>query len=81
MHGRTTFVIAHRMSTVHSADMILVMDGGRIVARGKHEELLQSSPLYANIYEQQIKPNTSRTVAVDNEIDTGLSASDRLKKE
>jgi ATP-binding cassette subfamily B protein len=56
MQGRTTFVIAHRLSTVHSADMILVLDKGRIVARGTHQELLQTSGLYANIYEKQIKP-------------------------
>ena len=55
MQGRTTFVIAHRLSTVHSADLILVMDKGRIVARGRHADLLQSSPLYANIYHQQLK--------------------------
>lgn len=54
MHGRTTFVIAHRLSTVHSADLILVLDKGRIVARGRHADLLQSSPLYANIYHQQL---------------------------
>ena len=56
MEGRTTFVIAHRLSTVHRADLILVLDKGRIVARGKHEELLKSSPLYHNIYNQQLKP-------------------------
>ena len=56
MRGRTTFVIAHRLSTVHSADLILVLDKGRIVARGRHADLLQSSPLYANIYHQQLKP-------------------------
>jgi ATP-binding cassette subfamily B protein len=56
MHGRTTFVIAHRLSTVHSADLILVLDKGRIVARGKHADLLLSSPLYASIYHQQLKP-------------------------
>ena len=56
MHGRTTFVIAHRLSTVHSADLILVLEKGRIVARGKHVDLLQSSPLYASIYHQQLKP-------------------------
>ncbi len=56
MRGRTTFVIAHRLSTVHSADLILVMDKGRIVARGKHADLLQSSPLYESIYHQQLKP-------------------------
>ncbi len=56
MQGRTTFVIAHRLSTVHSADLILVLDRGRIVARGRHADLLQSSPLYASIYHQQLKP-------------------------
>jgi ATP-binding cassette subfamily B protein len=55
MQGRTTFVIAHRLSTVHHADLILVLDKGRIVARGRHEELLQSSSLYASIYHQQLK--------------------------
>jgi ABC-type multidrug transport system fused ATPase/permease subunit len=57
MHGRTTFVIAHRLSTLQRADLILVLDKGRIVARGKHEELLKTSPLYLKIYEQQIKPS------------------------
>jgi ATP-binding cassette subfamily B protein len=56
MHGRTTFVIAHRLSTLQRADLILVLDKGRIVARGKHAELLKTSPLYQKIYEQQIKP-------------------------
>jgi ATP-binding cassette subfamily B protein len=56
MHGRTTFVIAHRLSTLQRADLILVLDKGRIIARGKHEELLRASPLYLKIYEQQIKP-------------------------
>ena len=55
MRGRTTFVIAHRLSTVHSADLILVLDKGQIAARGKHEELQQTSPLYINIYNQQLK--------------------------
>jgi ATP-binding cassette, subfamily B, multidrug efflux pump len=56
MHGRTTFVIAHRLSTLQRADLILVLDKGRIVARGKHDELMKTSPLYQKIYEQQIKP-------------------------
>lgn len=56
MHGRTTFVIAHRLSTLQRADLILVLDKGRIVSYGKHEDLLKSSPLYQKIYEQQIKP-------------------------
>jgi ABC-type multidrug transport system fused ATPase/permease subunit len=44
--GRTTIVIAHRLSTVRDADRILVLDGGRIAAQGRHEELLESSQLY-----------------------------------
>jgi ATP-binding cassette, subfamily B, multidrug efflux pump len=54
MHGRTTFVIAHRLSTIQQADLIVLLDKGRIVAQGKHEELLRSSPLYHNIYQRQL---------------------------
>ena len=53
--GRTTFVIAHRLSTVRNADMILVLDGGKVVARGTHAELIKSSPQYLEIYNQQLK--------------------------
>lgn len=56
MQGRTTFVIAHRLSTVHSADQILVLDKGRIAAQGTHQELSRTSSLYNRIYEKQIKP-------------------------
>ncbi len=55
MKGRTTFVIAHRLSTVHRADLILVMEGGRIVERGKHIELLALKGLYRQIYELQLQ--------------------------
>ncbi|HEX8525293.1 MAG TPA: ABC transporter ATP-binding protein [Tepidisphaeraceae bacterium] len=54
MHERTTFVIAHRFSTILSADSIVVMDRGRIVGQGKHEELLQSCETYAQLYERQL---------------------------
>jgi ATP-binding cassette subfamily B protein len=53
--GRTTFVIAHRLSTVRNADLILVLESGTISARGTHEELLASSSIYRNIYHQQLK--------------------------
>ena len=56
MKGRTSFVIAQRLSTVRMADQILVLDEGEIVARGTHETLLERSGLYAEIYEQQLRP-------------------------
>jgi ATP-binding cassette subfamily B protein len=49
MAGRTTFVIAHRLSTIALADDIIVLEGGRVAARGNHAELLDASPLYAEI--------------------------------
>jgi ATP-binding cassette subfamily B protein len=54
MHGRTSFVIAQRISTVLSADQILVLDKGQVVARGTHEELIEQSPIYAEIYYSQL---------------------------
>lgn len=55
MHGRTTFVIAQRLSTVKRADLILVLDQGRIIQRGKHEALLAEGGLYKEIYDLQLK--------------------------
>ena len=54
MEGRTTFVIAHRLSTVRRADLILVMDQGRIVERGTHQELLGRAGLYKEIHDLQL---------------------------
>jgi ATP-binding cassette subfamily B protein len=53
MTGRTSLVIAHRLSTVRQADQILVVDGGRIVQRGRHAELLTTGGLYAELYRTQ----------------------------
>jgi ATP-binding cassette subfamily B multidrug efflux pump len=59
MRGRTSFVIAQRLSTVRLADLILVLDKGRILARGTHAQLLQTCPMYADIAAQFL----SRSVA------------------
>lgn len=55
MRGRTSFVIAQRLSTVRQADLILVLDRGRIAASGTHQELLHRSGLYAEIYHRQLR--------------------------
>ena len=56
MRGRTSFVVAHRLSTVRDADLICVVDQGRIAERGTHEELLAQDGLYRQIYESQFAP-------------------------
>ena len=62
--GRTTFVIAHRLSTVRGADLILVLDHGEIVERGTHEELQARDGYYRKIYDLQLKPQ-EESVTVD----------------
>jgi ATP-binding cassette subfamily B multidrug efflux pump len=58
MRGRTSFVIAQRIATVLNADQILVLDGGKIVASGVHEELMRDSEIYAEIYYSQLLQGT-----------------------
>jgi ATP-binding cassette subfamily B protein/subfamily B ATP-binding cassette protein MsbA len=53
LKGRTSFVIAHRLSTVRNADVILTLDEGKIVERGSHEELIEKGGLYADLYQRQ----------------------------
>jgi ATP-binding cassette, subfamily B, multidrug efflux pump len=59
MEGRTSFVIAQRISTVLNADQILVLERGQVVARGTHAELMEESPLYAEIYHSQLTGDVS----------------------
>jgi ATP-binding cassette subfamily B protein len=61
MEGRTTFVIAHRLATVRRADLILVMEDGRIVQRGRHQQLLAQGGLYKEIHDLQLSQNEQGT--------------------
>lgn len=53
MEGRTTFIVAHRLSTISEADVILVMKDGKVIEQGNHQELLQKSGFYKNLYNSQ----------------------------
>ena len=53
MKGRTSFIVAHRLSTIKNADQILVMKAGNIIERGTHEELLAQGCFYKQLYESQ----------------------------
>ncbi len=56
MEGRTSFIVAHRLSTIKEADLILVMNAGKIIEQGTHEELLKKGGFYANLYQSQFMP-------------------------
>ena len=64
MEGRTSFIIAQRLGTGRAADLILVLDKGRIAAQGSREELLNTSGLYAEIYHRQFRPQELAAVRV-----------------
>jgi len=63
MKGRTSFVIAQRISTVMNADKILVLEKGEVVAQGKHAQLMEEEPIYAEIYNSQILSHQNDAVA------------------
>ena len=60
MKGRTSFIVAHRLSTIQEADIILVMKDGHIIEQGRHEELLAKKGFYANLYESQFVNTSSQ---------------------
>jgi ATP-binding cassette subfamily B protein len=64
--GRTSLVIAHRLSTVRAADQILVVDGGQIAERGTHDELLAADGVYAGLYRTQFAPQAALRPLVDS---------------
>ncbi|MDT5040309.1 MAG: hypothetical protein QOE51_1294 [Actinoplanes sp.] len=66
LRGRTALVIAHRLSTVREADLILVMDGGRIVERGRHSDLVARGGLYAELYRTQFAVGPSAGLVSDH---------------
>jgi ABC-type multidrug transport system fused ATPase/permease subunit len=64
LEGRTALVIAHRLSTIIAADQILVIEGGRIVQRGTHDELLAEGGRYADLYRTQFRSETDASELV-----------------
>ena len=55
MKGRTSFIVAHRLSTIKEADVIIVMNEGHIIEQGNHQELLQKKGFYYNLYNSQFQ--------------------------
>jgi len=68
MANRTSFVIAQRISTVLTADKILVLDDGKVVAEGTHHELLQENPIYREIYDSQLGADGNRPTGVNTNV-------------
>jgi subfamily B ATP-binding cassette protein MsbA len=79
MKNRTSFVIAHRLSTIRRADAIIVMDRGKVVETGRHDDLLARGSLYARLYELQLLENR-RTVQVTPTVALVESDGGRVKR-
>jgi ATP-binding cassette subfamily B protein len=73
MEGRTSIVIAHRLSTVRNADLIVVVDHGRIVAYGRHAQLLAEGGLYAELYATQFAEDAETYSARSEPPSTGMT--------
>jgi ABC-type multidrug transport system ATPase subunit len=76
MRGRTSFVIAQRISTVRTADLILVLDRGQIVAQGRHDDLLRESALYGEIVDSQLGAAGPARTADGGRRTTGVPSQD-----
>lgn len=79
LRDRTSIVIAHRLSTVQNADLIVVLEEGRIIEMGRHEELLSLGGLYSKLYETQFiyKPETAQKETAEIEITVGKQSEDK----
>ena len=74
MEGRTTFVIAHRLGTIRSADRILVLESGQIIESGTHQELLHGNGSYARMWELQVGMPTSAEAGITADLDADIAA-------
>ena len=74
MQGRTTLIVAHRLSTISLADRVVLLDGGQIVADGTHAELLASTPLYSEVLAQAAQDDGAADGDIIEDIDAELGA-------